>query len=189
MSPGTQEHEAISTERLDLHVVRPSDYALLAEDRADPRLWIDRGFTNPLGHLVVDPGPLPYRLPRIAADPTAAPYLMRVAVLRSEGIIVGSTGFHDRPDADGMIEIGLGVEPQWRGRGLATEMLRGMWCWVIDEPGVRVLRYTVSPDNAPSIAIITRFGFALVGRQIDEEDGPEDIYELDAATYRARWAS
>ncbi|MFN8171107.1 MAG: GNAT family N-acetyltransferase [Candidatus Nanopelagicales bacterium] len=178
----------IRTPRLDLHTVRPADYALLEADPADPRLWVDRGFTNPTGHLVHDPGPLPYRLPLIAADPLAAPYLMRVAVLREEAVIVGGNGFHGRPDADGMIEIGLGVEEPFRRRGYAEEMLRGMWGWVIDQPGVRTLRYTVSPDNTASLALIARFGFARVGQQIDEEDGPEDIFELSAQEYRDRIA-
>jgi RimJ/RimL family protein N-acetyltransferase len=83
-----------------------------------------------------------------------------------------------------MIEIGLGVEPEERGRGYAQEMLRGMWGWVVDQPGVRMLRYTVSPDNGPSQAIIRRFGFAHRGQQVDDEDGPEDIYELSADEYR-----
>ena len=177
----------IRTPRLDLHVVRPRDYALLAHDRSDPALWVDRGFANPHRHLVDDPGPLPHRVPRVAADPEAAPYLLRLAVLRDQAVVIGSAGFHDRPDDGGMIEIGLGVVPAFRGQGFAQEMLRGMWGWVIDQPGVRVLRYTVSPDNAPSQAIIARFGFTRVGLQIDEEDGPEDIFELSADEYRQRF--
>jgi [ribosomal protein S5]-alanine N-acetyltransferase len=177
----------IRTARLDLHTVLPAEYDLLAANRAHRRLWLDRGFTNPLGHLVDDPGPLPYRIPRIAADPDAAPYLLRLAVLRVEGIVIGSAGFHDRPDQDGMIEIGLGVEPTYRGRGYAQEMLLGMWGWVVDTPGVRTLRYTVSPDNEPSQAIIRKLGFAYCGQQIDEVDGPEDIFELSAVDYRERF--
>jgi ribosomal-protein-alanine N-acetyltransferase len=176
-------------ERLDLHTVLPSEYDLLALDRSDARLWLDRGFANPLRHLVDDPGPLPYRLPRVEADPLAAPYLLRMAVLRDQGVIIGSCGFHDLPDDEGMIEIGLGVEESCRGRGYAQEMLHGMWQWVIDRPGVRTLRYTVSPDNAPSQAIIRKLGFAHMGVQIDEVDGPEDIYEMSAEEYRRRRAA
>lgn len=177
----------LRTAHLDLHTVRPADYALLAADRSDPRLWVDRGFANPHGHLVDDPGPLPYRLPRIAANPAAAPYLLRMAVLRDEAVIVGSAGFHDLPDETGMIEIGLGIAPPFRGRGLAQELLHGMWRWVIDQPGVRMLRYTVSPTNAPSQHIIRGLGFAHVGVQMDEIDGPEDIFEMAAVDYRARF--
>ena len=177
----------IRTDRLDLHTVRPADYDLLMRDRAHPRLWVDRGFTNPYRHLVDDPGPLPYRIPRVTLDPDAAPFLLRMAVLREESVIVGSAGFHARPDDDGMIEIGMEIVPSYRGRGLAQEMLHGMWRWVVEQPGVRTLRYTVSPDNAPSQAIIRKLGFEFRGQQIDEEDGPEDIFELSAAEYRTRY--
>ena len=177
----------IRTERLDLHTVLPAEYRLLAVDRADPRLWVDRGFSNPLGHLVEDPGPLPFRIPRVEADPDAAPFLLRMAVLRDEGVVVGSAGFHDRVDDDGMIEIGLGIAPAYRGRGLAQELLHGMWRWVITTPGVRTLRYTVAPDNAPSQAIIRKLDFAYRGQQQDEIDGPEDIFEMSADEYRARY--
>jgi RimJ/RimL family protein N-acetyltransferase len=177
----------ISTRRLDLHTVLPEEYRILQHDRADPRLWSDRGFANPLGHLVDDPGPLPYRIPRVEEDPDAAPYLLRLAVLRERAIVIGSAGFHARPDADGMIEIGLGIAPEERGRGFAQEVLRGMWGWVVAKPEVRTLRYTVSPDNAPSQAIIRTFGFDHVGQQLDEIDGPEDIYELSAEEYRRRF--
>jgi RimJ/RimL family protein N-acetyltransferase len=177
----------IRTERLDLHTVLPSEYAILAVDRGNRRLWVDRGFSNPHGHLVDAPGPLVHRIPRILTDPGAAPYLLRMAVLRSVGVIIGSAGFHDRPDATGMIEIGLGIVPDWQGQGLATEMLAGMWGWVVRQPGVRVLRYTVAPDNLPSLALIAKFGGEYRGQQIDEEDGPEDIYELTADAFTLRW--
>jgi RimJ/RimL family protein N-acetyltransferase len=177
----------ISTARLDLQTVLPAEYALLERDRADPRLWVDRGFANPLGHLVADPGPLPFRIPRVAVDPEAAPYLLRMAVLRDEAVIIGSAGFHARPDDEGMIEIGLGIVPERRGQGYAQEVLRGMWAWVLTKPEVRTLRYTVGPDNAPSQAIIRRIGFEYRGQQIDEEDGPEDVFELTADEYRRRF--
>ena len=176
----------IRTERLDLHTVLPSEYAILAVDRGDRRLWVDRGFSNPHGHLVDAPGPLVHRIPRILADPGAARYLLRMAVLRSEGVIIGSAGFHDRPDATGMIEIGLGIVPDRQGQGLATELLAGMWGWVVREPGVRVLRYTVAPDNLQSQAIIAKFGGEYRGQQIDDEDGPEDIYEITAEDFAHR---
>lgn len=177
----------ITTERLDLHTVLPEEYRILQQDRADPRLWVDRGFTNPFGHLVDDPGPLPYRIPRVTEDPGAAPYLLRLAVLRERAIVIGSAGFHARPDDDGMIEIGLGIVPEERGHGYALEVLHGMWAWVLTKPEVRTLRYTVSPDNAPSQAIIRKLGFEYLGQQIDDVDGPEDIYELSAEDYRQRF--
>jgi ribosomal-protein-alanine N-acetyltransferase len=176
----------IVTPRLELHVVWPDEYRRLAVDRADPQLWVDRGFTNPHRHLVDDPGPLRHRIPRVAADPEAAPFYLRLAVLRADHTIVGSAGFHDRPDRRGMVEVGLGVVPSQRGQGLAQELLHGLWGWVVTQPGVEVLRYTVAVSNAPSQAIIRKLGFAWCGQQVDPVDGTEDIFELDARVYRAR---
>ena len=165
----------------------PAEYEILALDRADSRLWIDRGFTNPYAYLVEDAGSLPFRIPRIRKEPSLAPYLLRLAVLKIEKEIIGSAGFHTGPQEDGMVEIGLGVEPAFRGQGFAQEILKGMWGWVIDQPQVSRLRYTVTPDNAPSQAIIKKLGFHHIGQQIDEEDGPEDIYEMSVQEYRQKF--
>jgi RimJ/RimL family protein N-acetyltransferase len=54
---------------------------------------------------------------------------------------------------------------------------------------VKTLRYTVSPENLPSIAVIKYFGFDFKGQQIDEEDGPEDIYEMDREAFLKKWGA
>ncbi len=185
---GSAQDRLIQTLRLDLHAVQPNEYELLALDRAHAELWIDRGFCNPHGHLVAEPGPLPYRIPRIRESPELAKYLLRMIVLRDVGEIIGSSGFHSGPDIEGMIEIGLGIEPEFRGYGYAQEALRGMWDWVVGDPLVRTLRYTVTPDNTPSQAIIKKFGFHSVGVQIDEEDGPEDIFEMTRDEYLTKFS-
>ena len=177
----------IATPRLDLHTVRPRDYARLEVDRADPTLWVDRGFTNPHGHFVADPGPLPYRIPLATARPETAPWLLRVAVERATSTIIGASGFHGLPDGDGMVEIGLEVVAPERRRGFAMEILHGMWGWVIDQPGVTTLRYSVSPDNTASQHIVRGLGFTWVAQQIDDVDGPEDVFEMSAADYRQRY--
>lgn len=181
--------DVIITDRLELHYVTPHEYELLAVDRADPQLWVGRGFSNPYGHLVDDPGPLPHRIPRIREDPSAAPYLLRLAVLRADHTVIGSAGFHMLPGDDGMIEIGYGIEPAFRNQGFGKELLLGMWRWVVEEPGVRTLRYTVSPTNAPSQHIIRSLGFAHVGVQQDDEDGPEDIFELSVEVFRREFGA
>lgn len=88
-----------------------------------------------------------------------------------------------------MIEIGIRIEPKFQGQGYAQEALRGMWDWVARDELANTLRYTVSPDNAPSQAIIQKFGFHLIGQQIDEEDGPEDIFEMGIDEYVTKFSS
>ena len=86
-----------------------------------------------------------------------------------------------------MIEIGLGIEKAFWNQGYGKEALQGMWNWVIQQPGVKTLRYTVSPENAASIKVIEHFGFTYQGQQMDEIDGPENIYEMTAVEFSRRW--
>ena len=95
---------------------------------------------------------------------------------------VGKAGFHAAPDADGMVEVGYAVDPAYRRRGYARAALEAMLARAAADPTVRTVRASVSPDNAPSLALITGYGFAQVGEQWDEEDGLELVYERDAAT-------
>ena len=64
-----------------------------------------------------------------------------------------------------------------------------MWGWVVTEPGVNTLRYTVSPTNVASIALINSFGFKFMGEQMDDIDGPESVYEMSADEYRKKFLS
>jgi RimJ/RimL family protein N-acetyltransferase len=47
----------------------------------------------------------------------------------------------------------------------------------------------VSPENLPSIAVINYFGFEYKGQQMDEIDGPENIYEMSTADFLKKWGS
>jgi len=177
----------IHTKRLLLYTVLPNEYEALALDQADPNLWLDRGFSDPDKYFLNNPNPIKYRLPRIRQNPEYAKYLLRVAVSKDNPIIIASAGFHDAPDSDGMIEIGFGVDKKHQSMGFGQEILHGMWSWVVNDPQVKTLRYTVSPDNLISQHIIKKFDFVFKGQQIDDEDGPEDIYELSASDYKLKF--
>ena len=177
----------IQTNRLLLYTVLPSEYEALAVNEADANLWLDRGFSDPDKYFLNNPNPIKYRLPRIRQNPEYAKYLLRVAVIKDNPIIIASAGFHDAPDSDGMIEIGFGVDKRYQGRGFGQELLHGMWSWVVTDQQVKTLRYTVSPDNLISQHIIKKLGFKHKGQQIDDVDGPEDIYELSAIDYKLRF--
>ena len=106
--------------------------------------------------------------------------------MKEEKEVIGSTSFHGAPDSQGMLEIGLGIESEYQRQGFAKETLLGMWRWAVSFPDVKTFRYTVSPDNAASIAVINYFGFEYKGQQMDEIDGAESIYEMSAADFLAK---
>jgi RimJ/RimL family protein N-acetyltransferase len=101
--------------------------------------------------------------------------------------IIGSAGFHNLPDVNGMIEIGFGIDHTFRNKGYGKQILHGMWNWVVKEQGVKTLRYTVSPSNLISQQIIQKLQFNLVGEQLDDVDGVEEIYELSSSDYKLRF--
>lgn len=183
-------HEpVIETSRLELHHISASDLITLFEDRDDAALLASEDFTNPLRVLIDFQGPLAWRVPQVKADPACNKWFVRWIVLKEKQEIIGSTSFHGAPDLEGMLEIGLGIESEYQRQGFAKEALLGMWRWAVTFPEVRTFRYTVSPDNAPSIAVIKYFGFEFKGQQMDEIDGAEDIYEMSAADFSAKWGS
>jgi RimJ/RimL family protein N-acetyltransferase len=91
---------------------------------------------------------------------------------------VGKAGFHAAPDTNGMVEVGYAVDPALRRRGYARAALENLIARARREPDVAVLRATVSPTNAASLALIQQYSFLEVGEQWDDEDGLEIIYEM-----------
>jgi RimJ/RimL family protein N-acetyltransferase len=181
-------HEpVIETKRLELHHLSAEAIIELFEDKSDNKALLNRSITNPHRVLVDNSGPLGWRVPQVKVDPSVNKWFVRWIVLKETAEVIGSTSFHGVPDSDGMMEIGLGIEEPFQNKGYAKESLKGMWSWVSQFPQVKTLRYTVSPDNLPSIAVINYFGFEYKGQQIDDIDGPENIYEMSTSDFMSKW--
>ncbi|NUS71822.1 MAG: GNAT family N-acetyltransferase [Corynebacteriales bacterium] len=121
-----------------------------------------------------------YRLSQLAADPRIEPWLVRIVALDADGAVVGHGGFHGAPDADGMVELGYGVDPAHRRKGYARAMLIELLSRATADPQIKVVRAAIRPDNVASLATINGFGFTQVGEQIDEIDGLELLFERPA---------
>ena len=116
------------------------------------------------------------RLEQIAADPASADWVARAAVDAESGQVVGHGGFHGPPSEDGVVEVAYSVDPAFRRRGYATEILRQLLARADADPAVRSVRASIRPDNAGSLATIAGFGFRKVGEQWDQEDGLEYVF-------------
>ena len=117
----------------------------------------------------------------------------REIFLASANEKVGEINFHRSPEGDeftpaGTLEIGVEIAAMHQRNGYACEALMGMWLWACQQPEVKILRYTVSAANLPSMRIIEKFGFTHVGQQIDEEDGPEEIFEMSVQDFKSKFA-
>ena len=114
---------------------------------------------------------------RMLEYPASVGWLARAVVLRDTGEVVGHAGFHFQPDATGMVEIGYTVLPERRGIGIAKAVVGELLDFVTGRDDVSVVRASISPENAASLAVVASWEFELTGEQIDEEDGLEFVYE------------
>ena len=174
------ERASFETERLFGIPLNVENYASF-ERNEEPK-W--EGITNPYRHLIEGPSPLRHRIPKVKANPAFAEIGIILAVLKSTKEIIGSAGFHNFPDANGMIEIGFGIVDEKQNNGFGTEFLLGMWRMICKRPDVKILRYTVSPENTASMHIISKLRFEQTGEQIDPEDGLELIYEQSSEEFK-----
>jgi len=79
-----------------------------------------------------------------------------------DGEVVGDCGWFGPPDASGEVEIGYGLAPSVRGRGLGTDTVRALLEWVRAQGATRV-RAEVLPGNEASLRLLHRLGFEVVG--------------------------
>jgi RimJ/RimL family protein N-acetyltransferase len=113
-------------------------------------------------------------------DPATAAWVTGIIWDEKNGIAAGRAGFHDLPDADGMVEIGYAVDPAYRRRGYARAALAALLTRAAKEEQVHRVRVSIRPDNEPSYRLASQFGFTKVGEQWDEDDGLEYQYEIPA---------
>lgn len=115
---------------------------------------------------------------QVEDDPASAAWVTGVMWDEQRHLAVGRAGYHGPPDPVGMVEIGYAVDPAFRRRGYARAALEALLRRAADEPQVRTVRVSISPDNLASYELASQYGFVEVGQQWDNEDGLEIIYEL-----------
>lgn len=89
----------------------------------------------------------------------------------ASGANVGGISFKGPPDAEGMVEVGYGIEPEYQGRGYATEATLALVQFAAESGQVRVVRAHTLSDHGASLRVLEKSGFVFVGDVIDPEDG------------------
>jgi [ribosomal protein S5]-alanine N-acetyltransferase len=172
--------DVVRSERLELPLLSAEQMeALVTGDVPRVEAEIDGRFT--IEWLAVYARLLRLRAEQSRADPPVNKWLLRPIVLRGNGRpVIGAINFHMGPDERGMVEVGYGLQPEYRGRGYAIEAVRALFAWAEQDPAVKVFRASVAPDNERSLNLIAKLGFVRVGEQMDPEDGLELVFEVPA---------
>ncbi len=85
-------------------------------------------------------------------------------LLVEDDVVVGDCGWFGPPDEDGEAEIGYGLAPSARGRGVGTAGVALLLAWA-GERGARTVRAEVLPGNLPSLRLLAGLGFTDVGER------------------------
>lgn len=78
------------------------------------------------------------------------------------GLVCGGWAFYGPPDDNGEVEIGYGLAPSGRGRGLMTDAVRAAIRWGSGRSEVRCIWASPDDDNLASIAVLERAGLVKV---------------------------
>ncbi|UYZ62433.1 GNAT family N-acetyltransferase [Hymenobacter weizhouensis] len=95
--------------------------------------------------------------------------ILRAGAEAPVNTLVAAGGFFGPPDAEGTAEIGYSVAADWRGRGLATELVAGLVRHAAETGLVRRLYAHTSADNPASHRVLLRNDFTEA--PIRAEDG------------------
>jgi RimJ/RimL family protein N-acetyltransferase len=90
-------------------------------------------------------------------------YAIRRPAGEHPAILVACGGYFGPPLADGIVEIGYSVVPEWRRHGYATELVRALTTRAFGAPGVRRILAETEVENAASIGVLKGCGFQRMG--------------------------
>lgn len=124
------------------------------------------------------------RLAQLPDCPHYLPWSIRAIVLSETNEAIGYVNFHDLPawhdlaQKNACAEFGYTIFEPHRRHGYAEETVRALMDWA-RERGADHFIFSIAPGNAPSQGLAGKLGARKIGVQIDEEDGPEDVFLLE----------
>ena len=131
------------------------------------------GFARLLGAAVPDSWPpelydkaaTEYTINCLVNNPDSAGWWLYYVVLEQGDsfVAVGTSGYKGPPDADGMVELGYGILPEFQRRGIATEATLGLIANAFACPQVTSVISETLPELTASISVMEKCGFTLIG--------------------------
>jgi putative acetyltransferase len=102
-----------------------------------------------------------------------------------DGSVIGHLGVgrEDHPVTAHVASLGMGVSPEWRGRGVGAALLAEAFRWA-RWAGIEKVGLTVYPGNDRARALYERFGFVTEGRLTGHS---KKSYGYDDEIVMGRW--
>jgi [ribosomal protein S5]-alanine N-acetyltransferase len=97
--------------------------------------------------------------------------------------VVGSVIFHGLP-ANGVAEVGYGIDEDTRGQGVATEATEACVEWALRQPGITAVQATTFPWHLASLGVIRKLGMQPAGTREHDTLGELLVFERRVAPPR-----
>ena len=114
---------------------------------------------------------LQYSLDRLSENEEEKNWWTYFTIHKQDNKLIGSGGYKGKPTPDGTVELGYEIAPNYRNRGLATEMTKGLIENAFRDKRVKsIMAHTLGLEN-PSTRVLQKCGFKKVAEMNDPEEG------------------
>lgn len=83
-------------------------------------------------------------------------YTFWLLKLKNEGKFIGSACFKNAPDNNRQVEIGYGINKNFKNSGYTTEAVNAMCKWALKQPSVTKIVAETEKDNIPSQRVLKK---------------------------------
>ncbi len=182
--------EYLSSPRLILRRLRRSDLSPFCRYRSDPRVARYQDWT-----AFSEEEGLRFFAEQAELHPDVEGTWFQMAIVLAEtGEIIGDCGLHSMKDPPRQVEIGFTLDPDYQGKGYATEAVTGLLNYAFGE--LRKHRVTAITDarNAAALRVLERVGMRREGHFIQNvwfkgDWGDEYLYALLEQEWRGSESS
>lgn len=109
--------------------------------------------------------------------------IAEVSAKPSRPHLVGIAGYKGAPDEQGVVEIGYGIVPEQRRRGLASEAVRALLARAFGDARVGMVIAHTLPELVASIGVLRATGFSFDGPGNDPHEPAAICYVLPRERY------
>ncbi len=123
--------------------------------------------------------PLKYSRDKIVKDNEEMGWATYFPIHKQDNTLIGSCGYKGKPSEQGTVEIGYEIAPDYRNKGFATELAKGLITNAFAENSVKIIIAHTLPEENASTKILTKCRFVKTGEINDPEDGLIWKWELE----------
>jgi len=122
---------------------------------------------------------LRYALDKLSESEDEKGWWTYFPIHQQDNKLIGSGGYKGGPTLDGTVEIGYEIMPEYRNRGLATEMTEGLVQNAFNDERVnRIVAHTLGQENA-STMVLKKCGFVKTEELNEPDEGVIWKWELN----------